>query len=59
MKKHWYYGRPGFFRGLALLAGTVIIVVPLWTLLQSPGCNFYFGSQIVDILNQESQTDGK
>ncbi len=52
MKKNWYYDRPKFFHGLAFAIGVVIIAVPLWAITQSSGCDFYFGSKIVQTLNE-------
>ena len=51
MSRHWYYGHPRFFQGLAITLALITAVIPL-AVLTSDGCDFYFGSKIVQVLNE-------
>lgn len=49
MKKHRYYSHPNLFQGLAITLIVITIAIPFCVLT---GCDFYFGSKIVQILNE-------
>jgi len=59
MKKDWYYGHPRFFQGLAFTLAFITLAIP-FAVLTSAGCDLYFGSKIVQILNEgDGRQDGE
>jgi hypothetical protein len=51
MSRNWYYGHPRFFQGLAITLAFITLAIP-FGVLTCAGCDLYFGSKIVQILNE-------